>query len=258
MDHHPLASILNLKDYPIEDERFRQDCRKVLNAQGALVLSGFFTAVADVLREGLQQEHKVFYTKKTGHNVYLLPSDEALPTSHPRNRQVISTKGCLTTDQITDTSALKRLYEAPSFRKFLCSVLGLPEIHEYADSLSSINLHFASEGQQLGWHFDNSSFAITLMIQSAEQGGVFEYVRDVKTEDDPNYEMVESILEGRVPVETLHLEPGTLVVFRGKHTLHQVTPVRAGKRVLAVLAYNTEPGIALSESARETFFGRLE
>ena len=30
--------------------------------------------------------------------------------------------------------------------------------------------------QQLGWHFDNAAFAITLMIQSADSGGEFEYV----------------------------------------------------------------------------------
>ncbi len=29
------------------------------------------------------------------------------------------------------------------------------------------------------------------------------------------------------------------------------------RRMLAVLAYNTEPGIALSESARMTLYGRL-
>jgi len=59
-------------------------------------------------------------------------------------------------------------------------VLDEEELHEYADALSSINLHYASEGQELGWHFDNSSFAITLMIQSPESGGTFEYVKDVR------------------------------------------------------------------------------
>ena len=40
--------------------------------------------------------------------------------------------------------------------------------------------------------------------------------------------------------------------------MHRVTPVRGGAtRMLAVLAYNTEPGVSLSESARLTFYGRL-
>jgi hypothetical protein len=40
--------------------------------------------------------------------------------------------------------------------------------------------------------------------------------------------------------------------------MHRVTPTIGEKtRILVVLAYNTKPGIALSEAARMTFFGRL-
>jgi hypothetical protein len=49
-----------------------------------------------------------------------------------------------------------------------------------------------------------------------------------------------------------------LVLFRGQDSLHRVAPVEGLKtRMLVVLAYNKEPGIALSESARQTFFGRM-
>ena len=63
---------------------------------------------------------------------------------------------------------MRALYDAPVFRAFLCSVLGETQLYSYADKLSSINLHYASEGQELGWHFDNSSFAITLLIQKPQ------------------------------------------------------------------------------------------
>jgi hypothetical protein len=46
--------------------------------------------------------------------------------------------------------------------------------------LSSINVHYADEGQELGWHFDNSEFAITLLLQAPQSGGQFEYVRDLR------------------------------------------------------------------------------
>ena len=49
-------------------------------------------------------------------------------------------------------------------------------MYPYSDTLSSINYNYYQKTQQLGWHFDNASFAITLMIQSAETGGDFEYV----------------------------------------------------------------------------------
>jgi len=50
-----------------------------------------------------------------------------------------------------------------------------------------------------------------------------------------------------------------LILFRGKNSIHRVTPTKgARERILVVLAYNSKPGISLSESARMTFFGRLQ
>ncbi|MCP3704490.1 MAG: 2OG-Fe(II) oxygenase, partial [Alteromonas sp.] len=45
---------------------------------------------------------------------------------------------------------------------------------------------------------------------------------------------------------------------RGRNSIHRVTPTEGDRiRMLVVLAYNTKPGIALSDSARMTFYGRL-
>jgi len=66
------------------------------------------------------------------------------------------------------------------------------------------------------------------------------------------------MVDAQVPVKTLSMDAGTLVLFRGRNSMHRVTPNASSQtRMLAVLAYNTEPGVALSESARMTFFGRL-
>jgi len=126
--------------------------------------------------------------------------------------------------------------------------------------LSSINLHYAAAGQELGWHFDNSSFAITLLVQKPQAGAIFEYVKDVRNADanEMNYEKTGNILDGVEAVQSLELDPGALVLFRGRNSMHRVTPTIGDiTRMLVVLAYNTEPGIALSESARMTFYGRL-
>jgi hypothetical protein len=40
------------------------------------------------------------------------------------------------------------------------SVLGIDDVHPSADAMSSINVHFAAEGMEFGWHFDDSSFAV--------------------------------------------------------------------------------------------------
>ena len=38
------------------------------------------------------------------------------------------------------------------FRGFVKTVVGHAEIYPYADSLSSINIHYAERNQELGWH----------------------------------------------------------------------------------------------------------
>ncbi len=253
--------IVDLDQYPLSNFEFRTQCKKKIDRDGVLVLDNFLTpsAIASIQIEGVDNQHLAYFTEKN-HNIYLSPSDPEFRFDHPRNREVVSSKGCITTDQIPEGSALRALYDALEFREFLCAVLDIQELHEYADSLSSINLHYASQGQELGWHFDNSSFAITLMIQPPDEGGVFEYVKDVRDADrgEMNYPLSEQVLNGEIFPKTLSLSAGSLVLFRGRNAMHRVTPAKGDRtRMLVVLAYNTEPGVSLSESARMTFYGRL-
>jgi len=251
--------------HPLDDASYRGDCRATLAVDGALVLEGFFTAeaIARVVADSAHREAEAFYAGST-HNVYLTPSDPDLTGDHPFNRQVASSKGLLADDQVPADSPLRTVYDDPGFRDFLCAVLGIDAIHPYADDLSSINVHFASAGRELGWHFDNSSFAVTMLLQAPEAGGRFEYVpaaRDSAAGDsaagDRGYEVVDAVLDGTHPVETLEFAPGALVLFRGRDALHRVTPTEGSvTRLLVVFAFNDQPGIGLSDSALQTFYGR--
>ena len=201
------GDIVNLEQYPLSDSKFRTQCKGKLDEDGVLVLDNFLTslAIASIKGEGIDNQHLAYFTEKN-HNIYLSPSDPEFSSDHPRNREVVSSKGCITTDQIPDGSALRVLYDALEFRHFLCVVLDIEELHEYVDPLSSINLHYASNGQELGWHFDNSSFAITLLIQPPEDGGDFEYVRDVRDADqgDMNYQLSKKFLTARFLLKSCH------------------------------------------------------
>ena len=146
------------------------------------------------------------------------------------------------------------------FKNFLISVLGIKKIFPYRDTLSSINYNYYQNKQQLGWHFDNASFAITLMIQSPDKGGVFEYINKGR-DYNSNFidkDFIYSVLNDDVKVKQLVVNPGTLVLFYGRNYLHRVTPVESIKpRILVTLNYNEEDNIKLSENARKTFFGRI-
>lgn len=256
-----INDIVDLQKHPIDDAAFGADCNATLDRDGVLVLADFIqpTALATMLADSKATQDDAYFCAQD-HSVYLTPTDPNLPSDHPANRQVVSSKGCICDDQISDGSPLRALYDDQTFRSFIKRATGQSTLHEYADPLSSINVHYANRGQELGWHFDNSSFAITLLIQKPDAGSAFEYVKDFRDADanDKNYDGVDALLDGKVQPNILSMEPGTLVLFRGRNAIHRVTPNESDKtRILAVLAYNAEEGISLSESARQTFYGRL-
>jgi hypothetical protein len=255
----------------IDDPGYQQRCKATLDSDGALVLAGFFAAesIAAVVDEFDGRSDEAFYAAST-HNVYLTPNDPTLAEDHAFNRQVASSKGLLADDQIDDDSPLKEIYRDAAFQRFLCAVLGIDAIYPYADDLSSVNVHFAAAGQELGWHFDNSSFAVTMLLRAPEAGGRFDYVPGarnadgadhVSDEERSGFATVAAVLdadtEHGATTRTLRFEPGDLVLFRGRDALHRVTPTEGSvTRLLAVLAYNDEPDIGLSDSALATFYGR--
>ena len=247
--------------HPLSSSSFSDQCRDVLDRDGVLTLEGFIRQdrLSSMTDAAEKSAHHAYFTSST-HNVYLTPKNTDLPDDHVFNRQITSSKGCITTDQVPEETGLQVIYNDPQFQSFIAHVVGQDAVFPYADPLSSINVHYASHGQELGWHFDNSSFAITLLLQAPKAGGSFEYVKDLRDADggEMNFDGVRAVLDGEMPVRKLKIDPGTLVLFRGRNSIHRVTPTEGDRtRILVVLAYNDTPGVALSETARMTFYGRL-
>ena len=256
-----LNSIIDLDAHPLGDSAYIATAKAALDTDGVVCLDGFLraTALQKMIDQAQQTADLAYFTKGT-HNVYLTPRDESLPDTHVFNRQISSSKGCITTDQVPANSGLHVIYNDPLFQSFIAQTVGQDAVYPYADPLSSINVHYAGDTQELGWHFDNSSFAITLLLQAPDAGGSFEYVKDLRDADagEMNFAGVSDVLDNKTPTTTLTINPGMLVLFRGRNAMHRVTPtIGDTTRYLVVLAYNDRPNIALSESARMTFFGRL-
>ena len=78
------------------------------------------------------------------------------------------------------------------------------------------------------------------MIQPATLGS-FEYVRDVRDadRDEMGFIYAEAVVDGSQPANQLSLD-ADLLLFRGRNSLHRVTPVEDDStRQLAVLAITT-------------------
>lgn len=196
------------------------------------------------------------------------PIDNNLGENHINNKQVLTSKGCVTTDLIPDDSLLKTLYYDKTFQKFLTNILEIDGLYDYKDPLSSLTVHYANREQELGWHFDSSAFAITLLLQKPETGGIFQYMPNVRECDldgsfkdciKPECEkMVERVLDEKLLPKELELNPGTLVLFRGRDSMHRVSKVMGDTvRILVVFAYNEEPGIRLDKERMMKHFGRV-
>nr|XP_018915355.1 PREDICTED: uncharacterized protein LOC109042861 [Bemisia tabaci] len=256
-----MSNLIRLDQHPLADANWRSRCRKELNHNGVLVLHKFLKPkVLQTIIDDGNALHPLAYRADSRHNVYLLEPDDAYNDDHPRNREIPSTKSCITHDQLPADSPLRQLHNDTLFKSFLCDVLGEANLYSFADPYSSITFHYAAEGQELGWHFDNASFAITFLVQRPRAGGEFQFVRDLRNSETgmTDYDGVGAVLDDRHPVDTLNIEEGDLVLFRGRDFLHRVTPTRGDvTRMIAVLAYNTRPGVALTESARMTFYGKL-
>lgn len=114
------------------------------------------------------------------------------------------------------------------------------------------------EDETLNWHFDRAEFTTTLLLQEPQAGGEFEYRSDLRADDDPNYDGVARLLEGRdANVKSLGLKAGNLNVFRGKNTAHRVTSVRGNReRMIAVFSYYEKSGVVFSDEEKLGFYGR--
>jgi predicted 2-oxoglutarate/Fe(II)-dependent dioxygenase YbiX len=126
------------------------------------------------------------------------------------------------------------------------------------DPLARLNVMAYRDGEALNWHFDRSEFTTTLLLQAPEEGGDFVYRSDLRSDEDPNYDGVARLLEGRDDlVKSLKLAAGTLNVFRGKNTAHKVSTVKGSRdRIIAVFSYYDRPGVIFSKEEQVGFYGR--
>lgn len=190
------------------------------------------------------------------HNIYFRQSVDGVSEDHPALAQFDTVNHTLCADQMA-SSDLIRIYEHPGLIDFLARVMGKERLFTMDDPLARVNVMRYGDGEGLNWHFDRSEFTTTLLLQSPFHGGLFQYARDLRSDDDPNLEGVAKLIQGEWPVENVRLWPGTLNVFLGKNTAHRVTPVSGTQsRMIAVFSFYEVPGKVFSEQERIGFYGR--
>ena len=236
-----------------------QGCRDQLRDAGVAQLPGFLTPAA--VQEMLALSRSLAaqaWASDQAHTVYFEPFDDSAGADHPRALRQHSAKKAIAYDQIPPGTPVRRLYESGDLTAFIAAVLGKRELYRSADPLDALEIAIFEAGDELGWHFDNSEFSVTVMYAEAEEGGHFDYCPALRDEHDQNYPGVQRVLAGGAGgVRRLPGRPGTLAVFRGQHALHRVTPVSGPRpRINSVLTYGERPGMKLTELTQRLFYGR--
>ena len=163
-------------------------------------------------------------------------------------------------DQFPTTSAIRALYEWDPLMEFAARILRVGRLHRYADPFGALNLAVMREGHELGWHFDQTDFVVSIAIQPSVSGGHFENVPLVRSADDANEETVQVVRRGERPdlVRVEPMTPGTLMLFNGRWSYHRVSRVGgAVPRHVALLAYDTKPGTDSNDELKMGRYGRL-
>ena len=260
-----MRSILDLDRYPLDApgtpewrvlvERCRADLASegMFNLEGLVKPDGLVRAMSEIkpVMETLSFVHK------RSHNIYFKKVVPGMAPDHPAMRKVDTVNHTVCSDQIPQSVPIW-IYEWPQFAVFLAATLEKDALFTMRDPLARVNIMSYREGEALNWHFDRSEFTTTLLLQSPSGGGDFQYRSDLRSDADPNYDGVARLLEGKDPeVKTLKLAAGTLNVFKGKNTLHRVTPCKGPlERYIAVFSYYERPGVMFSKEEQIGFYGR--
>jgi len=233
--------------------------RETLNKEGILIFNSFIgTDGLKTLQDEANDLKKHSYRSSSEYNVYISEYDNTFSSDSPRNRIMSTSKKCIPNDLIPKDSILQRLYDSSFLKDFFCELLDKENLYPYEDSLSSININYYDKGDALGWHFDNSDYTITLLIKNCTKGGVYEFFNDMRYKDGKeDYAFVEKILDNEVSGTKIDSFEGDLMIFKGNKSIHQVTAVEEGERILVTFNYNEKIGVSLSEKSRKTFFGRI-
>lgn len=259
--HH----ILDLDRYPLHRPGSAAWDALVAQARADLAATGMFNLPGLVLPQALARAvaeiapvmDTLSFTHRRRHNIYFRREVPGLAPDHPALALVETTNHTVCADQIA-TSVPLWIYEWPAFAVFLAAALDKDALFTMADPLARANVMAYGEGEALNWHFDRSEFTTTLLLQEPSGGGDFEYRSDLRSDSDPNYDGVARVLTGQDDqVRRLTLAAGTLNVFRGKNTLHRVTPCQGPRqRLIAVFSYYDRPGVRFSREDQLGFYGR--
>ena len=153
--------------------------------------------------------------------------------------------------QIPNHSDLRAIYLWPPLTEFIRQVLNVEQLFLSQCPHLALTMKVAYEGDTDGWHYDPNDGVITLVLQTADNGGEFEYAPNIRNKIDQNYAGVDRLFKSPdFEATRLALEPGTFTFFNGRHSMHRVRPVGSTRqpRIVSIFSFDQRPDHFFAQS----------
>ena len=259
--------IINTGNYPLDQLASADalvlisETRDKLQQDGSCTLPEF--VYPDALQQMVQQANEILHLAYPGPNEvspyffnYRLGEGRDLPQQHPLRRKGKRCLAQIAADLIPQSHLLRQIYQDEMMVNFLGAILDQP-VYRNKDPYQSLNISVMDQGGCQQWHFDSGNMVTTLMLQEPEGGGEFEYAPAIRSDDDENFDAVQSVLDDKSDlVQRIKLCAGTLSLFRGHYSLHRVTEVIGQRqRIQAILGYTTVPNLLGNKESSILHYG---
>ena len=192
-----IKEIINFEKYPInktnssEYKDLVQYNRDLLDNDGCCVLPNFIKENSIIIMKDEAERNlgKVHWTKDN-HNPYFTKDDETLSKDHPKRIFTYRESGYLNSDDLEKDSDLNIFYDSEEMLKFVSDSLGVFPLYKWADPLGKNPYSVMHTDHYFPWHFDGNEFTLSILVQKAEKGGLFEYAPSIRSKDNENFENV--------------------------------------------------------------------
>ena len=259
-----LSYFIDIKNFPINEPESAKYKKIVKEAQEALEFDGCYVlpsivnkeAINDMRAESAKIESLAHYTSNKV-NVYFSKDDPTYPEDHPRRFFMERSNGFVSGDKFPENSIIKELYYSEELKSFIADCLGIP-IYHYADPLASLTMNVNKPGDRFSWHYDTNEFTVTMLVQDCDEGGVFQYVPNIRNKEDECYDEVLQLLKGDMSrVKEIKLNEGDLQLFKGRYALHRATRAEGSTtRNLVVYTYTEKENVIGSSYRSEELYGK--
>lgn len=260
-----IAEFIDLDQFPVHDlsSPVRADlvehCRADLASVGCSHVPHFIRQSA--VKKMRDEAHRLMAEARPADdriNPYLVADDKTLPEDHPKRHFQTRTSSFINSDLLEADSLLRKIYDCDVLVHFFSDCLGVAPIYRWADPLGRNPYSVMNDGDYFPWHFDGNEFTVSVLVQESDAGGDFEYCPNIRTPKNENFDEVRAVLKGaREKVKVLSLKTGDLQIFKGRYSMHRVTPTKGpNPRIIALPTYVTNPYLVNRPHHAKAFYGR--